>query len=316
MEKEDRVYVAGSRGMVGSALMRKLIESGFKNLLTQTREELDLCDASAVNRFFEKEEPEIVIVAAAKVGGIQANATYPAEFLRVNLSIALNMVEAAYRYASKRLLFLGSSCIYPREATQPIVEESLLESPLEPTNEAYAIAKIAGLKLCQKYREQFGVLFHSAMPTNLYGPGDNYHLGNSHVIPALIRKFHEAKVRRDPSVVIWGTGRPKREFMHVDDLADAILHLLNLENPPDWINLGSGKDLSILELAKTIRKVVGYEGEIEFDTSKPDGPMRKLLDISRLKETGWFPKIGLEKGLTSTYADFVYELEKEVLRMV
>ncbi len=315
MGKEDRTYVAGHQGMVGSALMRRLGESRFRNLLARTRIELDLCDADAVNRFFEKESPEVVVVAAAKVGGIQANATYPAEFLRVNLSIALNLVEAAYRHGSKRLLFLGSSCIYPREAPQPMAEDALLTSPLEQTNEAYAIAKIAGLKLCQKYRQQYRVLFHSAMPTNLYGPGDNYHLENSHVVPALIRKFYEAKERHDPAVVLWGTGKPKREFLHVDDLADAILHLLKLESPPDWINVGSGKDLSILDLAEMIRRVVGYDGEIEFDSSKPDGPPRKLLDISRLAETGWSPNINLEDGLRSTYADFLGKLEKEALRV-
>ena len=315
MNKEDRIYVAGHKGMVGSALMRKLKKLGYCHLVGRSRLELDLCNAEAVNRFFEDEKPQVVVVAAARVGGIQANASYPVEFLRVNLSIALHLVDAAYRHNSERLLFLGSSCIYPREASQPMREEALLTGPLEPTNEAYAIAKITGLKLCQKYREQDGVLFHSAMPTNLYGPGDNYHLENSHVIPALIRKFHEAKQRHLPVVELWGTGKPKREFLHVDDLAEAIVHVLHIEDPPDWINVGSGRDLSIQELAELIRSIVGYEGAIKFDPSKPDGPKRKLLDISQLAKTGWSPKIELEDGIRSTYADFLGELENRKLRV-
>jgi GDP-L-fucose synthase len=254
-------------------------------------------------------------VAAAKVGGILANATYPADFISENLGIALNVVRSAHRWKTGRLLFLGSSCIYPREAPQPMPEEALLSAPLETTNEAYAVAKIAGLKLCQHYRAQYGDLFHSAMPTNLYGPGDNYHAENSHVIPAMILRFHEAKEAGLSEVAIWGTGTPRREFLHVDDLADAMMHLLDLRDPPDWINVGSGIDIPIAGLAELVKAAVGYEGKITLDRSKPDGPSRKLLDVSRLFATGWRPAIGLEEGLKRTYCDFLKEREESVLRV-
>lgn len=282
----------------------------------RSRDELDLCSEADVRAFFEEIRPQIVVVAAAKVGGIHANNTYPAEFLRDNLAIALNTIHAAHDYGTERLLFLGSTCIYPRNAPQPMPEDCLLTSPLEKTNEAYAIAKITGLKLCQFYRQQYGKCFHSAMPTNLYGPGDNYHPENSHVLPALIRRFHEAKQEGAPSVTIWGTGKPQREFLHVDDLASGILHLLQLEDPPDWVNIGCGEDIPILELAKLVGKVVGYEGDILNDPSKPDGTPRKLVDISRIKATGWKPEISLEEGVAKTYKDFRAGLEEGTLRTV
>lgn len=303
------IFVAGHRGMVGSALVRALARRGCGHVITATREQCDLTVQEDVERFMASLRPDIVIVAAAKVGGIYANATYPAEFLYENLMIAANCIHAAHRHGVKRLLFLGSSCIYPREAEQPMKEECLLTGPLETTNEAYAIAKIAGLKLCQHYRKQHGALFHSAMPTNLYGPGDNYHPENSHVIPGLIRRFHEAKERGAPEVVVWGSGTPRREFLHVDDLAEGCLHLLGVEEPPDWVNLGCGEDVTIRELAETVKRVVGYEGALKFDTSKPDGTPRKLLDVSRMTALGWQARIGLEDGLRSAYADFCATLD-------
>jgi len=311
----DKIYVSGHRGMVGSAIVREMRDRGLDNLILRTHDELDLCDNSAVDDFFCKEKPTTVIVAAAKVGGIHANNTYPADFIYENLAIALNTIHAAYNSGVSRLLFLGSSCIYPREAPQPMAEESLLSSALEATNEAYAIAKIASLKLCQYYRKQYGVLFHSAMPTNLYGPGDNYHPENSHVLPALIRRFHEAKEKGQPSVTIWGTGQARREFLHVDDLAGGVLHLLQLDDPPDWINIGFGGDVTIIEVAQLIKKIVDYDGEINFDTSKPDGTSRKLLDSKRIFTTDWQPQISLEEGLVRTYHNFLEEQMAGTLRV-
>lgn len=302
---ETKIYVAGHRGMVGAAVVRALRERGCNNLILRTRSELDLCDAGAVREFFGKERPEVVVVAAARVGGIYANSTFPAEFLHENLASAHNTIHEAWTHGVKRLLFLGSSCIYPREAPQPMTEECLLTSPLEPTNEPYAIAKIAGLKLCQYYRKQYGVLFHSAMPTNLYGPGDNYHPENSHVLPALIRRFHEAVQNRAESVTLWGTGTPRREFLHVDDLASALLLLLELDNPPDWINAGYGSDVTIRELADLVQKITGFSGELRWDTSKPDGTMRKLMDNSKLFDLGWRPRYDLETGIRNAYVDFL-----------
>lgn len=300
-----RVFVAGHRGMVGSALVRRLRARGECELILRDRAQLDLRDAAAVDRFFAAERPEVVLLAAARVGGIEANRTFPVEFLEDNLAIALHVIRSAFRHDTARLLFLGSSCIYPREAPQPIPEEALLTGPLEPTNEAYALAKIAGLKLCQYYRRQHGRLFHSVMPTNLYGPGDYYHPERAHVIPALLRRFHEAREAGRPQVVLWGTGTPRREFLHVDDLADACLHLLELPDPPDWINVGTGTDLTIRELAELIREVTGYAGEMVFDTTRPDGTPRKRLDVSRLRATGWAPRIPLREGLAATYQDFL-----------
>lgn len=311
-----RVFVTGHRGMVGSALVRALKNSGSTNLLTASRSELDLTRQQEVEAYLAAHQPEVVIVAAAKVGGIHANSTYPADFIYENLMIAANLVNGSFAAGVKRVLFLGSSCIYPREAPQPMTEDCLLTSPLEKTNEAYAIAKIAGLKLCQHYRAQHGVLYHSAMPTNLYGPGDNYHPENSHVIPALIRRFHEAKVNAAPEVVVWGTGKPRREFLHVDDLAAGCLHLLGTENPPDWVNIGSGEDLPIGELAALVAEVVGYPGKLVFDTSKPDGTPRKLMDVSRMKALGWSPEISLRQGLTEAYADFQQSLARGTARAV
>jgi len=308
MDPSWKVYVSGHQGMVGSALVRKLESLGYAEIEVATRNELDLTDQTAVRRFYELEQPDAVIVAAAKVGGIGANSTYPADFIYENLIIAANQIHAAHEFGVKRLLFLGSSCIYPKHAPQPMSEDCLLTSELEPTNEPYSIAKIAGLKLCQYYRKQYGVQFHSLMPTNLYGPGDNYHLENSHVLPALIRKFHEAKENGDPEVVMWGTGTPQREFLHVDDLAEASLFLMNLETPPDWVNVGSGHEVTIRELAEAIKQAVGYEGTIVQDATKPDGTPRKLLDISRLKELGWERSIDLQTGITKTYQSFLQEL--------
>jgi GDP-L-fucose synthase len=305
LKPESKIYVAGHRGMVGSAVVRALRARGCDNLLVRTKSELDLCDAQAVREFFATEQPEIVIVAAARVGGIYANSTYPAEFLHENLASAHNVIHEAWKHDAKRLLFLGSSCIYPREAPQPMTEECLLTSPLEPTNEPYAIAKIAGLKLCQYYRKQYGVLFHSAMPTNLYGPGDNYHPENSHVMPALIRRFHEAVESGADTVTLWGSGTPRREFLHVDDLATALLLLLEIQNPPDWINAGSGSDVTIRELAEAIQKVTRFRGSLAWDASKPDGTMRKLMDNSKLSALGWKPKFDLETGIRDAYADFL-----------
>ena len=316
MRKDSLIYVAGHRGMVGSAVLRALRQGGWSNLLMPSREEVDLCDSAQVDAYFERERPEAVVVAAARVGGIHANSAYPAVFIRDNLAIALNVIHAAYENGVQRLLFLGSSCIYPRKASQPMREECVLTSALEPTNEPYAIAKIAGLKLCQYYRKQYGVCFHSAMPTNLYGPGDNYHPENSHAFPALIRRFIEAREAATPSVALWGTGSPRREFLHVEDLANALIHLLKLEDPPDWINVGTGTDVSIAELAGLIAREVGYEGKLDYDTSRPDGTPRKLLDVSRLNATGWKANISLEEGIQRTCEDFRRERAAGRLREV
>ena len=312
----SRIYVAGHRGMVGSALLRALEAQGYNQLILRSRQELDLCDGVAVRSFFKKEKPEVVLIAAARVGGIHANATYPAEFLHENLASAHNLIHESYQHDVKRLLFLGSSCIYPREAPQPMREECLLTSPLETTNEAYAIAKIAGLKLCQFYRQQYGVLFHSAMPTNLYGPGDNYHPENSHVLPALLRRFHEAHEQNASSVTLWGTGRSRREFLHVNDLAEALLLLLHTENPPDWINIGSGSDVTIRELAELIAKITHFEGNLEWDSTRPDGTPRKLMDSSKLLALGWRPKFDLESGIRDAYTDFLNSQKTGHLRTI
>ncbi|WP_117237361.1 GDP-L-fucose synthase [Thermus sediminis] len=304
MDKGSKIYVAGHRGLVGGAILRRLRAEGYENLVLRTRQELDLTDQRAVYRFFEEERPEYVFLAAAKVGGILANATYPADFIRENLLIQTNVIDAAYRYGVKKLLFLGSSCIYPKLAPQPMKEEYLLTGPLEPTNEAYAVAKIAGIKMVQAYRRQYGFRAISLMPTNLYGPGDNFDLETSHVIPALIRKFHEAKEAGQKEVVVWGTGTPRREFLHVDDLADAAVFLMRHYEEEEIINVGVGEDISVRELASLIARVVGFEGEIVYDPTKPDGTPRKLLDVSRLFAMGWRPKVSLEEGLRQTYAWF------------
>ncbi|MBE0446828.1 MAG: GDP-L-fucose synthase [Actinobacteria bacterium] len=304
MNKDAKIYVAGHRGLVGSAIVRKLKTEGYSNLFTYTHNKLDLTDQQAVDRFFETERPEYVLLAAAKVGGILANSTYPADIIRDNLLIQTNVIDAAYRYGVKKLLFLGSSCIYPKFAPQPIKEDYLLSSELEPTNEPYAVAKIAGIKMCQSYNRQYGANFICVMPTNLYGPNDNFDLQTSHVLPALIRKFHEAKLEGATQVVVWGTGKPHREFLHVDDLADACLFLMNNYDSPDIINIGVGEDLTIAELAHVIKDVVGYSGKIVFDTAKPDGTPRKLLDVSKLFNLGWTPRIGLVDGIRSTYEWF------------
>jgi GDP-L-fucose synthase len=301
MNNQDRVYVAGHRGLVGSALVRRLEAEGFSDLVVRTRAELDLTDRDATFRFFERERPRYVFHAAAKVGGIMANSTYPADFIRENLAVAINVVEAAHRFEVEKLLFLGSSCIYPKLAPQPIREEYLLTGELEPTNEPYAVAKIAGIKLCQSYNRQYGTRFVSVMPTNLYGPGDNFDLNTSHVLPALIRKFHDAKVSGDAEVTVWGTGTPRREFMHVDDLADACVHLMRTYEGSEIVNVGVGEDVAIGELAELVGEVVGFEGRIVFDTSKPDGTPRKLLDVSRLAGLGWTARTPLREGVERTY---------------
>ena len=298
---KKRLFIAGHTGMVGSSLVRAVLRTGAYEPVLATRRELDLLDSSAVVRFMEEKRPDIVIFAAAKVGGILSNSTFPADFLYDNLVLATNIVHASFQAGVQRLLFLGSSCIYPKFAPQPIPENALLTGALEETNEAYAIAKIAGLKLCAAYRKQHGVLFHSAMPTNLYGEGDNYHPNHSHVIPGLLHRFHSAKENRLPEVAIWGSGTPRREFLYVDDLASACLHLLTLENPPDWLNVGYGSDISILELASAVARTVGYEGRIVLDSEKPDGTPRKLLDTSLLRATGWVPEVALEDGLVLAY---------------
>ena len=301
--------------MVGSALVRHAQSQDTHKILIAARDELDLCNQPAVYGYLARHKPDIIIMAAAKVGGIHANSTYPADFIHDNLVMSANVIEGARQAKIPRLLFLGSSCIYPRMAPQPMPEDCLLTSPLEPTNEAYALAKIAGLKLCQHYRAQHGVLYHSAMPTNLYGPGDNYHAENSHVIPALIRRFHEAKDKGDPSVTIWGTGSPKREFLHVDDLAKACFHLLELDDPADWVNVGTGSDVTILELAQLVAKTVGFKGKILTDPDKPDGTPRKLLDTTLINSTGWHPIISLEDGLAGAYQDFKTTLETGKARL-
>ena len=290
--------------MVGSAIIRALKNRGYSNIITKASSEVDLRNQAAVNEFFSDEKPEYVYLAAAKVGGIQANNTYRAEFLYDNLMIAANVIHAAYLHNVTKLLFLGSSCIYPKFAEQPIKESSLLTGPLEPTNEPYAIAKITGIKLCQEYSHQYGCNFISAMPTNLYGPNDNYDLQNSHVLPALIRKFHEAKLQGQKSVEIWGSGTPKREFLHVDDLAEGCLFLMDNYQESEHVNIGSGKDISILELAELIKEIVGFKGELVFDFSKPDGSPRKLMDVSKLREMGWQYSIELEKGISAVYQSY------------
>lgn len=302
MNKNAKIYVAGHRGLVGSALVRALEKRGYRNLLVRTRNELDLLDQKAVGRFFERERPEYVFLAAAKVGGIMANKTHPAEFIRQNLEIAGNVIHSAYLHGTRKLLFLGSSCIYPKFSPQPIKEEYLLSGPLEPTNKAYAVAKIAGIAMCQSYNEQYGTNFISVMPTNLYGPGDNFDPENSHVLPGMIRKFHEAKKSGLPSVVLWGTGLPRREFLHVNDLAAACLFLMKRYNDGDIVNIGTGADLSIKVLAEKIRKIVGYNGNIVWDASKPDGTPRKLLNVKKLHKLGWKHTVDLDKGIRSTYA--------------
>lgn len=303
MNKAGKVFIAGHRGMVGGALVRKWTNQGHQHLLLKSSKELDLRNQEAVNSFFEKERPDYVLLAAAKVGGIVANNTFRAEFLYDNLMIEANVIHAAYRNGTKKLLYLGSSCIYPKMAPQPLKEEYLLTGPLEETNEPYAIAKIAGIKLCETYRDQYGCDFISVMPTNLYGPGDNYDLNNSHVLPALLRKFHEAKEKGASEVVLWGTGQPKREFMHVDDLADAFYFLMENYNQKEFVNIGVGEDLSILELAQMIKEITGFDGQIVHDFSKPDGTPRKIMDVSRLTEMGWRAKINLKEGITSVYRD-------------
>jgi GDP-L-fucose synthase len=301
LEQHARIFVAGHRGLVGSALVRCLQARGHRELLLRSRAELDLTRQQAVDAFFASEKPDYVLLAAAKVGGIHANDTYPAEFLQQNLLMQAHVIDAAYRHGTKKLLFLGSSCIYPKLAPQPMNEDCLLTGPLEPTNEWYAIAKIAGLKTCQAYRRQYGFNAIAAMPTNLYGPGDNFDLQNSHVLAALLRKFHEAKQSGAAAVEIWGTGTPRREFLHVDDLAEACLYLMNHHDTEQLINVGWGRDVSIAELARMVGEVVGYQGALRFDATKPDGTPRKLLDTSRINAMGWRPSIGLEQGLADTY---------------
>jgi GDP-L-fucose synthase len=304
MQQQDKIYIAGHRGMVGSAITRKLKREGFTNFVTRTSAELDLKDQPAVKAFFEKEKPDYVFLAAAKVGGILANNTYRAEFLYDNLMIQSNTIDAAYRYGVKKLMFLGSSCIYPKLAPQPLKEDYLLTGPLEESNEPYAIAKIAGIKLCDAYRSQYGCNFISVMPTNLYGPNDNYDLITSHVLPALIRKFHEAKVNAAPTVTLWGSGKPRREFLHADDLADACFFLMERYNEPVLVNIGTGEDLEIGELALLIKDIVGYTGEIRHDLSKPDGTPRKLMDVSKLLNFGWKAAIPLPEGLRRAYEEY------------
>jgi len=303
MIKTSKIYIAGSNGMVGSAIVRKLQATGFHNLVTPSSKELDLRNQDAVNTFFEKEKPEFVFLAAAKVGGIHANNVYRAEFLYDNLMIEANVIHAAYRHSVEKLLFLGSSCIYPKMAPQPLKEEYLLTGTLEPTNEPYAIAKIAGIKLCEAYRDQYGCSFISAMPTNLYGPGDNYDLEKSHVIPALIHKIHTAKVNNQATVEIWGSGNPRREFLHVDDLADACFYLMHNYEEKQFVNVGTGEDISIKELAELIADIIGFKGTFCFNSEKPDGTPRKLMDVSILKKKQWSPVISLKEGLMSVYRD-------------
>ncbi|WP_437192358.1 GDP-L-fucose synthase [Planctomicrobium sp. SH527] len=309
MNKSSRIYVAGHRGLVGSAIIRRLKDLGFTNLLQPTRQELDLtCQADTI-AWFQEKQPEYVFLAAAKVGGILANSTYPADFIRENLLIQTNVISGAFCAEAKKLIFLGSSCIYPKFAPQPIQESALLTGPLEPTNQWYAIAKISGLMMCQAYRRQYGFNAISVMPTNLYGPGDNFDLVNSHVLPALIRKFHTAKTNGDPSVVVWGTGTPRREFLHVDDLADAVIFLAENYDEEELVNIGPGYDVTIAELAEMVKEIVGYQGTILFDESKPDGTPRKLMDSSRLSSLGWKPKRNLCEGLQSTYEWFLSQTE-------
>jgi len=325
MNKDAKIYVAGHRGLVGSAIVKALGAKGYTNLVTRTHAELDLTSQQAVFEFFAEEKPEYVFLAAAKVGGIHANNTYPAEFIYENLAIQTNVIHQAYVSGVKRLLFLGSSCIYPKFAPQPMKEEHLLSGHLEPTNRPYALAKIAGIEMCWSYNRQYGTQFLAAMPTNLYGPGDNYHPENSHVIPALIRKFHGAKINKQPQVTVWGTGTPKREFLYNQDMADACVFLMGLENntfqsllgsdesvsgkfQPPLVNVGYGRDITIKQLAETVQKVIGYEGDIQFDISKPDGTPRKLMDSTILHEAGWQPKVSIETGLGIAYQDFLKQI--------
>jgi GDP-L-fucose synthase len=319
MSKHDRIFIAGHRGMVGSAIVRKLQERGYTNLITRTRTELNLVQQADVRNFFESEGIDQVYLAAAKVGGILANNTYPAEFIYQNLMIEANLIHEAWQAGVTRLLFLGSSCIYPRMAQQPMAENMLLTGVLEPTNEPYAIAKITGIKLCESYNRQYGTDYRSVMPTNLYGPGDNYHSENSHVIPGLLRRFHEAKQNAAPEVLIWGTGTPMREFLYVDDMAEACVHVMELDSDTygrntepmlSHINIGTGEDLSIRDLATTIGQIVGYQGRIAFDTTKPDGTPRKLMDVGRLRSLGWRAKISLRDGLALAYADFLASMRR------
>lgn len=303
MEQNAKIYVAGHRGMVGSAILRRLEKAGYHNFVTRVSSELDLRNQEAVAKFFATEKPNYVVLAAAKVGGINANNIYRAEFLYDNLMIQNNVIHHSYLNGVKKLLFLGSSCIYPKMASQPLQEDALLTGELESTNEPYAIAKIAGIKMCDAYRSQYGCNYISAMPTNLYGPHDNYDLKNSHVLPALIRKFHEAKLNGTPEVEVWGTGTPRREFLHVDDLADACFYLLENYNEPGLVNVGTGTDLSIRELAEMVQRIVGYEGNIHFNSDYPDGTPRKLMDVSKLAAKGWEATIGLEEGIAAVYAD-------------
>lgn len=327
MDKQAKVFVVGHRGMVGSAICRRLDSNGYTNILVRTHAELDLLNQLATATFFEREKPDYVFLAAAKVGGIVANNTYPAEFIRNNLAIQSNIIHAAYKNGVKRLLFLGSSCIYPKLAPQPLKEEYLLTGPLEPTNRPYALAKIAGVEMCWSYNRQYGTRYLAVMPTNLYGPADNYDLEKSHVIPALIRKFHQAKITQQPSVVVWGTGRPRREFLYSDDMAEACVFLMNLAEEkfvgllgsdesvtgrfePPLVNIGSGQDLTINELAQLVKKTVGYESAIVFDTSRPDGTPQKLLDVSRLANVGWCASTSLSQGLAAAYRDFLSNMVK------
>lgn len=301
MDKNSRIFVAGHRGLVGSGITRNLQEQGFKNLILKTRQELDLLNQKAVSEFFQKNEIDFVFLAAARVGGILANSRAPADFLYENVMVAANVIHAAAQNNTKKLLFLGSSCIYPRMAPQPMKESSLLSGPLEPTNEGYALGKIVGLKLCEMYFKQYGHHFISAMPTNLYGPGDNFHPENSHVIPGMLRRFHVAKMKNEPQVVCWGSGNVKREFLYVDDLSEALTKLMQEYDQPETINVGTGSDCTIRELAELIKEVVGFKGAIVYDTTKPDGPARKLLDVTRMDEFGWHAQVGLKAGLTKTY---------------
>ena len=305
MNKNSKIYIAGHNGLVGSAIRRLLVKKGYGNIITRSRKQLDLTDQKSVFNFFKRNKPEYVFLAAAKVGGIKANDDLPADFIYQNLQIQNNIIHNAYLNKIKKLLFLGSSCIYPRECPQPIKEEYLLTGPLEKTNRAYSIAKIAGIEMCQSYNKQYGVKFISVMPTNLYGINDNFDLNNSHVLPALIRKFHEAKTNNLPAVEIWGTGSPRREFLHVDDLADACYYLMRNYSGNDFLNIGVGKDISIKELAVMIKDIVGFKGELQFDTSKPDGTPQKLLDVSRLNAAGWQAKTGLREGISKTYRWFL-----------
>lgn len=305
MKKNAKIYVAGHKGLVGSAITRNLQKNGYANLILKTSKELDLTNQKATLKFFEKEKPDYVFLAAAKVGGIKANNDFPAEFIYQNLAIEQNVIHSAYLSKVKKLLFLGSSCIYPRDCPQPIKEKYFMTGPLEKTNEPYAIAKIAGITMCQSYNRQYGTKFISVMPTNLYGPGDNFNLETSHVLPALIRKFHDAKEKNKKEVIMWGTGKPRREFLHVDDLADACIYLMNNYNHSEIINIGTGRDIEIIELANLIKRIVGFKGEIKNDLSKPDGTPRKLLDVSKLHSMGWRHKIRLEDGIKSTYEWFL-----------